>query len=140
MKWGVGSFLNLLLWVVLLGTGLAQGQMVAKTSRFTVPFEFQVGDKTLAAGDYTVVESEPNVMSLRDAHAHTVITQVTRSVQTARPVEAKLVFVRHEGHYQLVRIWRAQEEYGDELFGPRPRVVIAKGNPASPATGAGSQP
>ena len=140
MKWGVGSFLNLLLGVVLLGTGLAQGQMVAKTSKFTVPFEFQVGDKTLAAGDYTVVETEPNVMSLRDAHAHTVITQVTRSVQTASAVEAKLVFVRHEGHYQLARIWRAQEEYGDELLGSRPRVVIAKGNAASSATGAGSQP
>jgi hypothetical protein len=27
MKWGVGPVLNLLLWAVLLGAGLTQGQM-----------------------------------------------------------------------------------------------------------------
>jgi hypothetical protein len=140
MKWGIGRFLHLLLSIVLLGAGLAHAQMVTKTTKFRVPFEFQVGDKILPAGDYTVSETEPNVLSLRQAGAHTSITQVTRPVQATVPAETKLVFERHEGHYQLVRIWRAQEQFGSELFRPRPRVVIAKRDTTPSASGDGSQP
>jgi hypothetical protein len=140
MKWGVGRCLSLLLSIVLLGTGLTHAQMVTKTAKFRVPFEFQVGDKILPAGDYTVSQAEPNVLSLRQADAHTSITLVTRPVQTIAPAETKLVFERHDGQYQLVRIWRAQEEFGSELFRPRPRVVVARQDTTLPGSGDGSQP
>lgn len=71
--------------------------------RVRIPFAFNVGNKTLPAGDYTVTVSNPTsdrrVLRLRskDGRASAVIQ--TNGAEANEPADAKLVFNRYGDTY-----------------------------------------
>lgn len=127
----------LLLAVLLLATA-----MVAQTAdpivRVSVPFEFQVGNRALPAGDYSIVRAGAYILELRNARNEVVATAVTTPAQTPTPfVVPKLVFQVEDGHSVLTRVWAANTRYGYEFPAPSRSALYAKTKAAHVQTAAG---
>jgi hypothetical protein len=105
--------LSLLLSLVVVSTR-AQSTDVA---RVTIPFDFQVGGKTFAAGEYLVrCDAQTGVLRIlqRDGRASAFFS--TSPVQTGTVNEnSKLVFNRYKDQYFLSRVWASGSSDGREL-------------------------
>jgi hypothetical protein len=105
-------------------------QAQSNRSSITIPFSFNVGEKTLPAGEYTI---EPNkrdsqtVWLLQSNSGHDNVLFTTNSVWARETNEAtKLVFNNYDGQYFLSQIWPAGYSSGRELSRPRSEVALAK--------------
>ena len=58
---------ELLLGVVLLSSGMAHAQSILSIVKASIPFEFNVGDRTMPAGQYSLVQLQQHSVQLRDA-------------------------------------------------------------------------
>lgn len=68
----------------------------------TVPFDFTVGAKSFAAGEYRVEEVAPAVLAIRSASGHSVtLAQTFNSQATTTPGAYRLTFHRYGNHYFL---------------------------------------
>jgi hypothetical protein len=88
--------------------------------RAKIPFDFTVGDKKLAAGEYTFSRlsgsSDNKVLSVSsvDASAHVFQSIFKASVLTPKN-ESTLVFHRYGDQYFLEQIWTGGEQEGSQL-------------------------
>jgi hypothetical protein len=88
-----------------------------------IPFSFNVGPKTLPAGEYTV---EPNrrdshtawLVQSRESHATALFTTMPVQASTTQE-EARLVFHKYGEQYFLSQIWTPGGNTGRELLMPR---------------------
>lgn len=84
-----------------------------------IPFAFQVGDKTLPAGDYSVKRLSQNALLVEseDGSAR-ALAQVPRSIQNganAKAATEKLVFRQYGEQYFLAQVWMTKGAGGREL-------------------------
>jgi hypothetical protein len=90
-------------------------------SRLTahIPFAFQIGDKTLPAGDYSVRRLSQSALLIESADGETrALAQAQRSVQdkaTAKQTTEKLVFRQYGEQYFLAQVWMIRGGAGREL-------------------------
>jgi hypothetical protein len=97
----------------------AQAQTSLNTKKFTVPFEFNVGDKVLPAGEYTVlVENQVIRMRKNDgkANASAIAQRTVRSSRVNN--EVKLTFRLYGDHAYLSQVL-LPDGVGRELKGHR---------------------
>jgi hypothetical protein len=89
-----------------------------------IPFAYQVGQKTLTAGNYTIQEIEARgIFRLRGEQLdHSMFVNVT-PLDTGRKDEPKLTFSCYAGQCSLSEIWMAGNGY---KLTARPPVRIAK--------------
>ena len=84
-----------------------------------VPFAFQIGDKTLPAGDYSVKRISQNGLLVQSADGkENVIAQAQGSVQNnanEKPSTEKLVFRQYGDQYFLAQVWMIRSNTGREL-------------------------
>jgi hypothetical protein len=84
-----------------------------------VPFAFQIGDKTLPAGDYSVKRISQNALLVQSADGEvSVIAQASGSVQNnanEKPSTEKLVFRQYGDQYFLAQVWMIRGNTGREL-------------------------
>ena len=95
-----------ILAVVMAVTASAYAQgMTAKRSNFVVPFEFKVGGKVLAPGEYSVsAESEVIKIQSKDGKQH--IAQLPKGkIGNGRETQSKLTFKRYGDEYYLAQVW-----------------------------------
>lgn len=91
-------------------------------SRITthVPFAFQVGDKTLPAGDYSVKRISQGALLIESADGEqSVVAQAARSVESktnAKPSTEKLVFRQYGEQRFLAQVWMIKGNTGRELY------------------------
>lgn len=98
--------LTVILAVVMAFTASAYAQgLSAKRSKFVVPFEFNVGQKVLAPGEYTVsADSEVIRIQSKDGKQH--IAQLpSAKVGNGRETSSKLMFKRYGDSYYLAQVW-----------------------------------
>lgn len=97
----------------------AQAQTSLKTQNFTVPFEFNVGDKVLPAGEYTVLVENQVIRLRKDDGKGNAVALSQRSVQ-ARRVDGKvmLTFRLYGDHAYLSQVL-LPDGVGRELNGQR---------------------
>jgi hypothetical protein len=103
---------------VALLTVFAAGSASAQSSgTFAVPFEFQAGRHTLAAGTYTVREISPRLMQVRsdDGRTNVVVEAPLAARAAKRNATAKLTFRRYGDHYFLAQVWTSPDA-GRELY------------------------
>jgi hypothetical protein len=85
-----------------------------------IPFAFQIGDKTLPAGDYSVKRLSQNALSVESTDGEqSAVAQAPRSVQSnpnARPSAEKLVFRQYGEQYFLAQVWMIKGGAGRELY------------------------
>ena len=88
--------------------------------RTKIPFDFSVGDKKLAAGEYTFSRlsgfSDSKMMSVSSVDASTRMFQSTLGAQVLTPKnESTLVFHRYGDQYFLEQIWTSGEQEGTQV-------------------------
>jgi len=106
----------------------AQGPMQVK-----IPFDFTVGSKSFAAGDYTV-RPQANFVAIQSVDHASAIMTLTTGLEARTPLpQGKLVFHRYGDRYFLSQIWT--RDSGREL---RPsaaeKELIAKARQEKPVT------
>lgn len=102
----------------------------------TIPFEFQLGSKTMPAGDYFISHSA-GVLHLRCDSAAYKSAMVIVNPASAEPAgtPSRLVFNRYGDEYFLAKVWR-NGFYNAIAVPPskRERELAARARPATPAT------
>src|ERR1700681_1624285 len=88
--------------------------------RAKVPFDFNVGDKKLPAGEYTFSRlsgfSDTKVISVSSADASAHVFQSTFETRVLTPKnESTLVFHKYGDQYFLEQIWSGGEQVGRQL-------------------------
>ncbi len=97
--------------VFMLGFGSVNAQAASSKVFAKIPFEFEVGGKTLPAGDYKFVHRtlrgiHPDVVLVQNRDTDATATVMTRPVlDWASPGQAKIVFHRYGNHYFLSQFW-----------------------------------
>ncbi len=93
-----------------------------------VPFDFIVGDKTLASGQYHVqaVNGAGDALSIRSRDAKDQVLCLTDGANPARKGEARLVFHRYGNKYFLAQVWTAGSSVGREMRKTRQERAIER--------------
>lgn len=94
----------------------AQAQNSGRTElRATIPFEFHVGDKTMPAGEYRVVQINPSssvtALQLRARDGNSVMIQM-QSVTAKASDKARLVFNRYADGFYFSQAWTSADTSG----------------------------
>jgi hypothetical protein len=125
-----------MLAVMLAFTAVAvQAQTSPNTQKFTVPFEFSVGDEVLPAGEYTVLV-ENQTIRLRKSDGKANAIALSRRTVSAGNVESevKLTFRQYGDHVHLSQVWLAdgvgrelkRQKKENELLARDSRIVEVK--------------
>lgn len=103
---------------------MAQGPMHA-----TIPFDFTIGSKSFAAGEYTVKQDVANsVVAIQSADHRSTMMTLTNTVQASKtPDKGKLVFNRYGDRYFLSQVWTPGTDVGRQLLtSPAEKELIAQ--------------
>jgi hypothetical protein len=98
---------------VLLMASAAQAQQ-SKVLAY-VPFDFVIGDRAYAAGEYLFSNNDAVLMIRNAEQAKTEATLSHACESATPPAETKLVFDNMGGYYFLRQIWVAGNSRGREL-------------------------
>lgn len=75
------------------------------TIHVTIPFDFTVGAKSFAAGEYRVNQQAPHVLAIRSINGRSVMMIGANAAQaTAPPGKAMLTFTKYGDHYFLSQV------------------------------------
>ena len=101
--------------VVALTAVSAQAQTARNTSKFTVPFEFNVGGEVMPAGQYTVFVENQTIRVRKDDGKANAIAMSQRTLNASRnDSEIKLTFRQSGDQVYLSQVWLA-DGLGREL-------------------------
>ena len=106
MKFAILRVTTMLAVVVALAALSAQAQTVLNKEKFTVPFQFNVGNEVLPAGEYTVyVENQTIRLQKSDGNANAIAlsTHTVHASETNR--EVKLTFRQFGERVYLSQVW-----------------------------------
>ncbi len=88
-----------------------------------IPFEFSVGDKTLPAGEYTVLsvnaDSSNVVLRIQSQHGKASAMVRMMTVTGTAQESAKLIFHRYGNQYFFAAAWVDGDTYGLQAQSPR---------------------
>jgi hypothetical protein len=134
---GMTTLLILAGLMLVAGVATANGQskdrLVAQ-----VPFEFIVGDKTLASGEYHLraVTSAGEALLIKNADAGDAAIRMTSPIgYDHSKTYARLVFHRYDNRYFLSQVWMSGEGIGRELQRSAQERAIERELAAIPAKG-----
>jgi hypothetical protein len=140
MKRLVVSSVSVLFVVVLLLMG-AHGQTADHVIKVRIPFAFEVADKTFPAGSYSLLQSAPYLISLRDAQGRMLANLVTGRVERADASGGtKLDFYVDGERHVLARVWREHDLLGHQIPISKRSTYLAKRRTSVHVSAEGSQP
>jgi hypothetical protein len=97
--------------------------------RVKIPFAFNVGEKTLPAGEYTV-ERNPiirDALIVCSADCREGVTPLVNPIHSqANQNQTKLIFHRYGSQYFLAQVWTAGTDVGQEFPKSRAERTAAK--------------
>lgn len=112
MKRFVASVMTMLMITFAGMAGTAKAE-TGPTTKVNIPFEFSVGDRTYAAGEYSLTEYRPNLIAMYDARGRHVGIALTYARLNFKPsADSKVRFELVDGHYALEEVWIAGESTG----------------------------
>jgi len=112
------TMLMLLLTIALVSAvATASGQSQHRVNA-SVPFEFIVGDKTLAAADYRI-DTIGEVLAIRNADATNSVIRLANTIAPKENKPARLVFHRYGTAYFLSEVWEGGDRIGRRLVESR---------------------
>lgn len=116
MKKQITGTLAVLSLLFALAVVSVQAQRVSRITAH-IPFAFQIGDKTLPAGDYNIKRLSQNALVIEDASGETsVIAQAPGRVESnAKQKTERLVFRQYGEQYFLAQVWMDRGSAGREL-------------------------
>jgi hypothetical protein len=112
------TMLMLLLTMALVtAVATANGQSQHRVNA-SVPFEFIVGDKTLAAADYRI-DTVGEALAIRSAGAKNNVIRLANAMTPKESKPARLVFHRYGNTYFLSEVWEGGDRIGRRLVESR---------------------
>jgi hypothetical protein len=135
MKNKLYSTLAMLSLFLMLGVASVQAQSRGKLE-VSIPFQFQIGSQTFAAGDYSVKRLTQNSILVRSADGQkSVIALMPRAIQNEagrKAAQEKLVFHQYGNQYFLAQVWMNRDGDGHELnISKAERQAASEGNMAN---------
>ena len=121
------QLINLIPKIMLLGAILlfasvapAQAQSLGNRIRANIPFDFNISEKKLPAGEYSVgraaIGADDLVVSVNDLEGRSKAIRLSNAVVRTHPDQkALLVFHRYGDQYFLFRVWPAGATTGREF-------------------------
>ena len=111
--------------------GSAQAQSLADPIKVNIPFDFQVADTKLPAGEYYVrrlpSSSSDSVVMIKNVQDGQTAVRLTIAVQRSDPKnKGTLVFHRYGEQYFLFQVWPAGGETGRVLPQSRSEREVQK--------------
>jgi hypothetical protein len=98
----------------------AQAQTVGRRMIANIPFQFNVGDKTMPAGEYTVTQINPSsdraVLQLRSKDGSSAAMIQMNSVIGKAGERARLVFNCYGNQHYFAQAWTSAEASGLEAL------------------------
>jgi hypothetical protein len=135
----IARTLTIVSLAVMLLAGEAYGQYVQHIVKLNAPFEFNVNNKTFAAGEYSIVWFAPRRLELRDSRGRVLTSLIAHPVEARRNSTAtRLDFSTADGAPALRQIWFAETRVGYELFPAKLQTSIANKSPQSSAHAGGA--
>ena len=135
-----------LLLTIVGAAGIAHAQ-AAIVIKVNIPFEFNFGDKTFPAGDYSLVRPltvYQHFLVLRDARGRTIASSFTNAVESATDsATSKVTFRSVDGQKVLSEVWQQYHNSGDQVTSANTntRSYVAKRRSSEVGqTAEGSQP
>ncbi|MEP6707182.1 MAG: hypothetical protein ABJC05_06660 [Pyrinomonadaceae bacterium] len=92
-----------------------------------IPFDFAVGNKTMTAGDYSVISvtNDGTGLAIRSAQTGQSVMRLSNSIEPQRnKTQARLVFHRYGQRYFLAEVWAGGNSTGRELLQSREERAI----------------
>jgi len=135
------GFTMLMLVVVLaLASAVASANpQAAKRIVASIPFEFSVGYKTMAAGDYSVraVNTAGNALMIQSADGKSSAVRLSDATERARDKShARLVFHKYGDRYFLAEVWNGADRSGRQLLKSEEERAIERELASIPAANA----
>ena len=117
MKKQAYMILTMITLMIVAGVSNAQAQSSGcDRLKANIPFSFNVGEKTLPAGEYTVRCTNPatdmKILQLRSGDGRSSAMVHTNNVSGKAAATAKLVFNRYGDHYFFAQAWLPGESVG----------------------------
>jgi hypothetical protein len=108
--------------------GTAYAQSAQRVIKVQIPFEFNVGEKTFPAGDYSVAQPLQGFLALRDARGQTIASTFTHPVESSTaPEKPTLRFYFSGGQHTLTEVWQPEDgTLGQQLPAAKSRVAVAE--------------
>jgi hypothetical protein len=141
MKHMIAHTLTSLMLVVMALTMAAHAQSTS-TIVVSIPFEFNFGERTFSAGEYSLVQPIQHLIVLRDSRGHTIANALTGGIDSVTPAaETELKFDNSKGQHVLTEVWQKYAVSGARLYPAKNRTNFAKHRSTeSRETAEGSQP
>ena len=95
----------------------------------TIPFDFAVGGKTMAAGDYILgsMTGDSEGLVVRSKDTGKSVVRLTNSIQpNGRDNRARLVFHKYDHRYFLAEVWGPGDSTGRKLTESREERAIRR--------------
>jgi len=114
------TMLSLVSMFTLCAAAASANAQLSNPIRAKIPFDFNVGDKKLPAGEYTFSRlsglSDNKVMSVSNVDARTHVFQSTFGAQVLTPKnDSTLVFHKYGDQYFLEQVWSGGEQEGAQV-------------------------
>ena len=116
-----------LLLMMALSTNVITANGQPEKLKANVPFDFIVGDKTLAAGQYDIqaVTAGGDALAIRRADREDAALRLTRTI-TAKEHKPALVFHRYGNMYFLSEVWEGGDRIGRRVDESRQERAIRR--------------
>jgi hypothetical protein len=117
-----GFTMFVLLVVLAFATAAVSAQPQSATASrviANIPFEFNVGYKTMPAGEYSVqtVESAGDALLIKNANASMFALRLSQAtIPSKNKTRAHLVFNRYGERYFLAEVWNGIDDTGRQLL------------------------
>lgn len=108
---------------------VACAPVYSQSTKFSIPFEFTVGNDSLPSGTYRVArvfDTNDSFWRITNAQGKSVIVMTNSVAPQMDEHGCSLLFRQVAGEYSLVQLW-PDGNYGHEVIGPkRSHPVVAK--------------
>jgi hypothetical protein len=113
---GLTMLMLLLTMALVTAVATANGQSQHKLNA-RIPFEFIVGDKALAAGQYEVstVGITQEALAIRGCKSNNSVIRLAMTKEPTENKSARLVFHRYGNTYFLSEVWEGGDAVGRQL-------------------------
>ena len=113
---GLTMLMLLLTMALVTAVASANGQSQHRVNA-RIPFEFVVGDKTLAAGQYEIsaVGIAQDALAIRGRESNDSVIRLAMTKEAKENKQARLVFHRYGNAYFLSEVWEGGDAVGQQL-------------------------
>ena len=126
MKQIIARTLTSLVFLVM-GLPIVTQAQSTQVIKVTIPFEFNFGDRTFPAGEYSLVQPMQHLLVLRDSRGHYIAQTFTGGVESLTPADAtKLKFSNSDSQHVLTEVWQKSDSSGQRLFPAKDSTNFAK--------------